>query len=118
MIFTREVESLAARCQRASAHDITTHNFRMADLTITAAATAAGGPALRAVALTDDLFAAAAMVAVQKDLLAMKVTELKDELKERGESTAGNKPFLRRRLHAAILRRHLDAEDDADGLGA
>ena len=50
----------------------------------------------------------------KKELMAMKVTELKDELEARGEAKTGAKAWLRRRLHAAILRAHLDsaAEDD------
>ena len=51
------------------------------------------------------------MEAAQKDLMAMKVTELKEELEARGEAKTGAKAWLRRRLHAAILRAHLDAED-------
>ena len=46
--------------------------------------------------------------AVDKDLLAMKVAELKEELEARGEATSGNKAWLRRRLHAAIVRDYLD----------
>ena len=64
----------------------------------------AGGSELRATCLSADLFEAAAMAAVSKDLMAMKVTELKEELEARGESKSGNKAWLRRRLHAAILR--------------
>jgi hypothetical protein len=53
------------------------------------------------------------MEAVQKDLMAMKVTELKEELEARGEPKTGAKAWLRRRLHAAILRAHLEfAADD------
>ena len=49
------------------------------------------------------------MQAVSKDLMAMKVTELK-ELAARGEALSGNKAWLRpRRLHAAIVRAHLEA---------
>ena len=66
---------------------------------------------MRATSLSADLFEAAAMVAVSKDLMAMKVTELKEELEARGEAKTGAKAWLRRRLHAAILRAHLDAED-------
>ena len=33
---------------------------------------------------------------VQKDLVAMKVVELKEELGERGEALSGNKAWLRR----------------------
>ena len=51
------------------------------------------------------------MQAVNKDLMAMKVAELKEELEARGEGKTGNKAWLRRRLHAAIVREHLDAAD-------
>ena len=54
-------------------------------------------------------------MAVTKDLMAMKVTELKEELEARGEAVSGNKAWLRRRLHAAIMRDHLEARE-ADGL--
>ena len=37
----------------------------------------------------------------------MKVGELKEELEARGESRTGNKAWLRRRLHAAIVREYL-----------
>ena len=59
--------------------------------------------------LSADLFEAAAMKAVEKDLLAMKVGELKEELEARGEGRTGNKAWLRRRLHAAIVREYLGA---------
>eukprot|EP00966_Prymnesium_polylepis_P002319 53447-Prymnesium_polylepis.1 len=36
--------------------------------------------------------------------MAMKVTELKEELEARDEAKSGNKAWLRRRLHAAIVR--------------
>ena len=48
------------------------------------------------------------MKKVFKDLMAMKVGELKEELEERGEAKSGNKAWLGRRLHAAILREHLE----------
>ena len=41
------------------------------------------------------------MRAVNKDLMTMKVTELKEELEARGEATSGNKAWLRRRLAAS-----------------
>ena len=44
------------------------------------------------------------MQAVGKDLMAMKVTELKEELAARDEALSGNKAGLRPRLHAAIVR--------------
>ena len=62
---------------------------------------------LHELVLSADLFAAAAMQQVSKDLLVMKVAELKEELEARGEGKSGNKSWLRRRLHAAILRNHL-----------
>ena len=49
---------------------------------------------------------------VDKDLMDMLVRELKDELEVRSESKMGNKAWLRRRLHGAIVphwRDHLDA---------
>ena len=53
--------------------------------------------------LSSDLFQAAQMKAVSKDMMAMKVDELKDELEARGEGKSGNKAWLWRRLHAAIV---------------
>ena len=68
---------------------------------------AAGGQELHATALSSELFEAAAMRAVNKDLMDMKVDELKEELEAmleaRDEATSGNKSWLRRRLHAAIM---------------
>jgi hypothetical protein len=61
-----------------------------------------------ATSLSPELFAAAEMRAVAKDLMAMKVAELKDELEARGEARSGNKAWLRRRLHAAIVREYLE----------
>ena len=46
-----------------------------------------------------------------------KVDELKEELEARGEATSGSKAWLRRRLHAAIVREYLDAEPMADEAG-
>ena len=56
-----------------------------------------------------------AMQAVNKDLMQMKMLELKEELEARGEAKTGAKAWLRRRLHAAIVRAHLEA-DAGDGL--
>ena len=69
---------------------------------------AAGGQELRVTTLSSSLFEAAAMKAVSKDLMAMKVDELKVELEERDEIKTGNKAWLRRRLHAAIVREYLE----------
>ena len=46
---------------------------------------------------------------VNKDLMAMKVAELKEELEARSEGKTGNKAWLRRRLHAAIVRKYVEA---------
>ena len=56
------------------------------------------------------------MEAVAKDLMQMKVAELKEELEARGEAKTGSKAWLRRRLHAAIVRAHLEAADVGNGL--
>ena len=45
------------------------------------------------------------MLVVDRDLMDLKVTQLKDELKERGEKRTGNKAWL----HGAMLRVHLAA---------
>ena len=44
------------------------------------------------------------MVEVGKDLMSMKVPELKAELAAREEPTTGAKAWLRQRLHAGTLR--------------
>ena len=62
--------------------------------------------------LDAELFMAAEMEAVEKDLMAMTVAELKEELEARGESKTGNKAWLRRRLHGAIVRVYLANADD------
>ena len=54
------------------------------------------------------------MEAGTKDLMAMKVAELKEELRARGEGVSGNKAWLRRRLHAAIVYARLAAAAAAD----
>ena len=74
-----------------------------------AADLAAGGPALQSLHLEAELFEAAAMQVGDKDLMDMKVDELKEELRAREEPVSGNKPWLRRRLHAAIVRAALAA---------
>ena len=47
------------------------------------------------------------MQAVQKDLMDMLVKELKEELEAHDQPKTGNKAWLRRRLHGAIVRAHL-----------
>ena len=69
-------------------------------------------PPLRTTFLTEDLFAAAAMRAVEVDLMTMKVAQLKEELEARDEAKTGNKAWLRRRLHAAIVREHLEGSGE------
>ena len=81
-------------------------------LTARATTPAAGGLALRGMTLSAEWFEAAAMVVVAKDLMDMKVGELKDELEAREEARTGPKPFLRCRLHAAIVRARADDNDD------
>ena len=71
---------------------------------------AAGGPALCTTSLAASLFEGGGDGGLAKDLIAMKVSELKVELEARGEGKTGNKAWLRRRLHAAIVRSHLDEE--------
>ena len=78
-----------------------------------AAGVAGGGHALRTMSPEPELFEAAAMLAVEKDLMDMLVRELKEELAARDEPVSGNKAWLRRRLHAAIVHVHLQ-----EGAGA
>ena len=49
-----------------------------------------------------DLFEAAAMRVVDKDLMEMKVTELKEELEARGLDLSGKKADLLKRLLANL----------------
>ena len=51
------------------------------------------------------------MQAVQKDLMDMLVRELKEELEARDQPKTGNKAWLRRRLHGAIVRAHLSQRE-------
>ena len=46
--------------------------------------------------------------------MEMKVAELKDELAARGLQRTGNKAWLRRRLHGAIVHAHLLKAVQAD----
>ena len=58
--------------------------------------------------LSADLFEGGGAGGLTKDLIAMKVTELKEELEARGEGKSGNnKVWLRRRLHAQTAMRRL-----------
>jgi hypothetical protein len=66
---------------------------------------AAGGHELCELVLSADLFAAAAMQQLSKDLLAMIVAELKAELEARGEGKSGNKSWLYRGCAGGCMRR-------------
>ena len=78
--------------------------IRLNTVTLSAAA---GGPALSRASLTVELFAASVMISSNaKDLMDMKIVELKAELEARGEGRTGNKAWLRRSLYAAIVRAH------------
>ena len=75
-----------------------------------------GGPRLHGMVLSSGMFAAAEMVAGgDVDFEAMKVTQLKVELAERGSTRTGLKAVLQRRLHALIVqaaREHQASEMD------
>ena len=73
-------------------------------LKISPAPTLAGGPQLRVLTMTAAQFASDVMVKVSKDLMGMKATELREELKARQEPPMGPTPWLQRRLYAAIVR--------------
>ena len=70
-----------------------TLSHRVGDLAgsfaIAASAAPGGGPRLRATYLQAELFDASAMEVVEKNLMDMKVAELKEELDARGESKTG-----------------------------
>ena len=68
-----------------------------------------------ATSLSPDLFEAAVMRAVHKDLMKMIVVELKRELEALAEPKPGSTAWLRRRLHAAIVREHPDAASGLRG---
>ena len=64
----------------------------------------AGGPALRSCSYTPETFAGSAMCGpVAKDLMRLKVKELRAELEERGAPKRGRKPELRVRLRALMM---------------
>ena len=80
------------------------------------AAKAAGGPALFEVSLFADMFAAGGAGGLRVDLMEMKVSELREELEARDEAKSGCKPWLRRRLHAAIVRERVAARAAGEGV--
>ena len=47
--------------------------------------------------------------------MEMKVTQLKEELEARGEPKSGNKSWLQRRLHSAIVRDCLATAREEEG---
>lgn len=79
-----------------------------------AASPAAGRSALRTIYLSSEMFEVGEVTGLQIDLMEMKLAELKEELESRGEPKTGNKPWLRRRLHAALVREHLSRMEEDD----
>lgn len=77
----------------------------------------AGGPALHGCVISIEMFEADQMVGpVEKDLMDMKVTELKGELEARkAPKTARDKMALRIRLRALMIRAVLDARQEEEG---
>ena len=80
------------------------------------AAKAAGGPALFEISLFADMFAAGGAGGLRVDLMEMKVSELREELEAPDEAKSGCKPWLRRRLHAAIVRERVAARAADEGV--
>ena len=78
---------------------------------IAAAPAAAAGPQLCAASLPPELFQAGGDGELEQDLMAMKVVELRAALDARGEAVSGNKAWLRRRLHTAVVRTYLAAAE-------
>ena len=66
----------------------------------------AGGSALSTMVLTEDMFAASAMLAPDVDVPfeSMKVAQLKRELTQRGSTRSGLKMVLQRRLHGMLVQ--------------
>lgn len=66
----------------------------------------AGGSVLSTMVLTEDMFAASAMLAPDVDVPfeSMKVAQLKQELAQRGSTRSGLKMVLQRRLHGMLVQ--------------
>ena len=66
-------------------------------------------PQLRTASLPPEaeLFQAGGDGELEQDLMTMKVVELRAALEARGEAVSGNKAWLRRRLHTAVVRAYL-----------
>ena len=70
-----------------------------------------GGPAVQPCTLSPTLFDASEMLANQVDMMKMTITQLRDELRERGAPTSGQlKVILQRRLRAVIIATHCGGE--------
>ena len=83
---------------------------------IAAAPAAAGGLQLRPASLPLELFQAGGDGGLDLDLMTMKVVELRAALEARGEAVSGNKAWLRRRLHTAVVRMYLAAAEADHGI--
>ena len=68
-----------------------------------------GGVEKHLVVVSDDMFAADAMVGDAVDFEEMKVKELKDELMARSASRTGVKGVLQQRLHTLIVKAAAEA---------
>jgi hypothetical protein len=87
--------------------DVSASEMTADGLSVAEADERAGGPRLRPLTVSSEDFGAEMMLVVSKALMAMTVDDLKTELEARNELKSGNKAWLRRRLHAAILRARL-----------
>ena len=70
----------------------------------------------RVASLPPELFQAGGDGGLDLDLVAMKVVELRAALQVRGEAVSGNKAWLRRRLHTAVVRAYLAAAEADHGV--
>ena len=73
-------------------------------------------PQLRPASLPLELFQAGGDGGLEKDLMAMKVVELRAALEACGEAVSGNKAWLRRRLHTAVVQAYLAAAEADHGV--
>ena len=71
---------------------------------------------MRSQPLFADMFAAGGTGGLRVDLMKMKVSELREELEARDEAKSGCKPWLRRRLHTAIVRERVAAHTADEGV--
>ena len=75
-----------------------------------------GGPQLHTASLPPELFQAGGDGELEQDLMAMQVVEVRAALEARGEAVSGNKAWLRRRLHTAVVRMYLAAAEADHGI--